>query len=108
MIASLPIERHAVFLLVVTLEDVGEDVDAAVAAAHEVDVVVAVAGEVEEMDQDILEEKYPPPAQTKPCASLMERPALRARNAAGTKALPRIPPAPVGCWGRRVTAHHTP
>ena len=60
-LASLPIERHAVLLLVITLEDVvEEDVDAAV-AAEEGDVVVAAVGEVEEMDLDTLEGNSPLP-----------------------------------------------
>jgi hypothetical protein len=60
-LASLPIERHAVLLLVITLEDVvEEDVDAAV-AAEEGDVVVAAVKEVEEMDLDTLEGNLPPP-----------------------------------------------
>ena len=59
---SLPIKRHVVLLLVIILEDVEEDVDTAVAAVYEVDVVVAAAEEVEEMDLDILEGISPPPA----------------------------------------------
>jgi hypothetical protein len=59
-LASLPIEKHAMLLLVVTLEDVEEDVAAAVAAA-EGDVVVAAVGEVEEMDLDTLEGNSPLP-----------------------------------------------
>ena len=104
-LASLPIEKHAVLLLVSLLEDVVEEgVDAAVAAA-EGDVVVAA---VEEVVLDTLEENSPPPTRMRQRALSMERHTLRARNVAGIGALPRTPPAPVACRCRRDTPHRTP
>ena len=63
MTALLPVERHAVLLLVATLEDVGKVMDTEVATAdkvNEVDVVVAAVGEAEEMERDMLDENSPP------------------------------------------------
>ena len=61
--ALLPIERHAVPLLVVILEEVVVVMEMAVAAADKADVTVTVVGEVEEMVLDILEGNSPPPRQ---------------------------------------------
>ena len=54
----LPIERHAVLVLVVLLEDAV--VATEVAAADEADEADVVVAAVEEMDLDIVEENYLP------------------------------------------------
>ena len=58
--ALLPIERHAVPLLVVILEEVVVVMEMAVAAADKADVTVTVVGEVEEMVLDTVKEKPSP------------------------------------------------